>query len=88
MEGNVEMLTVSNIVSVQTGEGLVSIELDGKLLARLNIEQAEEFARNVMRCASVAECEANLLKFLSKKFSLPLIDCAKILGEFRQYRNN
>lgn len=80
------MLTVSNIVSAQTGEALVSIELDGQLLARLTVENAEEFARNVMRCASVAEAEANLLRFMRDEVQMPLDKCAQILAEFRNYR--
>lgn len=80
------MLSVSNIVSAQTGEGLVSIELDGKLLARLDIKGAEEFASNVMRAASVAKTEAMLLRFLSQKLGRPINECALILREFREYR--
>lgn len=80
------MLTVSNIVSAQTGEGLVSVELDGQLLARLDIKSAREFATHVSECAAVAECEANLLRFLSKTVGQPLDECAAILAEFRQFR--
>lgn len=82
------MLTVSNIVSSKTGEGLVSIELDGKLIARLEVKSAQEFASNIMCCASVAETEANLLRFLSERLNRSITECAAILQEFRTYREN
>lgn len=80
------MLTVSNIVSAQTGEGLVQLELDGKLIAQLSTDQAEEFSKNVMSCACVAETEAMLFRFMREKVGVTLDKTSAIIHEFRRYR--
>lgn len=79
-------ITVRNLVSHRTKEGIVAIEFDGRPIGQLDTESAYKLSRDIAECAAVAELEAGLVDFLTTSVGLSLDQAAQVLGEYRRQR--
>jgi hypothetical protein len=79
-------ITVRNVVSRRTQEGLVEILHDEVLIGQLEPENARQLAGQIHECAAVAETEAMLVAFLMRRVKLTLEQAVQVLADFRTQR--
>jgi hypothetical protein len=79
-------ITVKNLVSHRTHEGIVAIEFDGKPIGQLDVESAYKLSRDISECAAVAELEASLFGYLRGQCGLSLDQAANFIADFRRKR--
>lgn len=86
MSDEAKVISVSNLVSGRTGEGLVQLEYDGQVLAQLRVGEAREVARHLCECAAVAETEAMLMRFFQRRLHFDQGQAVQVLADFRAQR--
>jgi hypothetical protein len=79
-------ITVQNLVSSRTREGIVEILFDGKSLGQMDVVTARKLAQDVHECAAVAECDAMLIGFLTDRGGLSVEQAGEVLRDFRARR--
>ena len=79
-------ISLTTLVSQQTGKGLLNLVLDGTKVIQLEPVKAREIAWMLLEAASVAEAEASLLRFIRQKVGIDVERAAYMLQDFRRYR--
>lgn len=79
-------ITITNLVSHGTRQGVVAIHHDGKQIGQMDPKTARQLAEQIHECAAVAETEAMLVGFLMEQIGLTLEQVTTVLGEFRRRR--
>jgi hypothetical protein len=79
-------LSVANLVSHRTREGIVQLLQDDQPIAQMSPDEARSFASQIQECAAVAECEAHLIAFLTARVEVPMEYAIQVLKEFREQR--
>jgi len=81
-----DLLNVSSVVSMRDGRPLVRIQFGSRSI-QITPEEATAFATNLMNGASAALADAFLTGFVAQCIKGTPEDAARLLSEFRVYRD-
>jgi hypothetical protein len=75
-----------SIYGAETRKGLVKLLKDKEVIATVSPQEARSWAMNILEAAEAAETDEYLIWLLTQRVGLDLKPAAKVLQEFRDYR--
>jgi hypothetical protein len=78
---------VTSLYGGKTREPRVNFAMPGGEYVQMSPEEARDLALNLLQCADAAESDGFVFEFIKDKVGAPDEISARILGEFREYRD-